>query len=54
MDSVSVFVELRVYAEFEERFLVTTRLFALTTRRHPGTKRFDLFKRTDAPCLRLA
>ena len=28
MDSVSAFVELRVYAEFEERFPVTTRLRA--------------------------
>lgn len=50
MFSLSVIVETRIRVDCEERFLVTTRLYGLKMRRHPDTTRFDLFKRTDAPC----
>lgn len=50
MLSLCVFVQLRVRVEFEERFLVATRLFSVKARRHPEVRRIDFFKRSDVAC----
>lgn len=48
--SVGVTIELQVQSEFEDRFLLVTRLYGQHTRAEASKPRVDISKREDAPC----